>query len=78
MVGAGFLLSFVVSMLVFVFPSGLGVREGVFALVLADSLPGSVAIAAAGASRLVLTLVELGFAGVVVTLERRRRRLRAE
>ena len=72
-VAAGFLLSFVVSMLVFVFPSGLGIREGVFAVVLARSLPGGVAIAAAGATRLMLTFVELAFAGAVVAFERRRR-----
>jgi glycosyltransferase 2 family protein len=65
-VGAGFLLSFVVSMLAFIFPSGLGVREGVLALVLAKDLPGEVAIAAAAAVRLALTLVEVSFAGVVV------------
>lgn len=74
LVGSGFLLSFVVSMLAFVFPSGLGVREGIFALVLARTLPGGVAIAAAALVRLVLTLIELAFAGTVVALERRRRR----
>jgi glycosyltransferase 2 family protein len=73
-VASGFLLSFVVSMLAFVFPSGLGVREGVLALVLARDLPGSVAIAAAGAARLVLTLVELLFTGAVLALGRGRRR----
>jgi uncharacterized membrane protein YbhN (UPF0104 family) len=72
LVGAGFLLSFVISMLAFVFPSGLGVREGIFALVLARELPGGVAIAAAAATRLVLTLVEIAFAAAVVALERRR------
>jgi glycosyltransferase 2 family protein len=72
-VGSGFLLSFVVSMLVFVFPSGLGVREGIFALVLARELPGGVAIAAAALTRLVLTLAEVGFATVVVAWDRRRR-----
>ena len=69
-VGAGFLLSFVVSMLAFVFPSGLGVREGVFALVLARDLPGEVAIAAAAAVRLALTAAELVFTAVVVAAER--------
>jgi glycosyltransferase 2 family protein len=73
-VGAGFLLSFVVAMLAFVFPSGLGVREGVFALALARNLPGSVAIAVAAAARLVMTLVEVAFAGAVVALERGVRR----
>jgi glycosyltransferase 2 family protein len=76
LVGAGILLSFVVSMLAFVFPSGLGVREGIFALVLARNVPGGVAIAAAALVRLVLTLIELAFAAVLVALERRRRRLR--
>jgi hypothetical protein len=73
LVGGGFLLSFVVSMLAFVFPSGLGVREGILALVLARNLPGGVAIAAAAASRLLLTLVEVLFAAVVGGAERRRR-----
>ena len=65
-VGAGFLLSFVVSMLAFVFPSGLGVREGVLALVLSVELPGEVAIAVAAAVRLALTIAEVAFTGVVV------------
>lgn len=73
-VAAGFLLSFVISMLAFVFPSGLGVREGIFALALARHLPGSVAIAAAAVARLVPTLVEIVFAGAIVALDRRRRR----
>jgi hypothetical protein len=75
-VGSGFLLSFVLSMLAFVFPSGLGVRDGFFALVLARDVPGGVAIALAGVARLVMTLVELAFAGIVVALERRHRRSR--
>ena len=73
-VGAGFLLSFVVSMLAIVFPSGLGVREGVFALVLARSVPGGVAIALAAAARVVMTLVEIAFALAVVALDRRHAR----
>ncbi len=39
-VGLAFLLSFAVSMIAFIFPSGLGVREGVFALALAQNVPG--------------------------------------
>jgi hypothetical protein len=74
-VGAGFLLSFVVSMLAFVFPSGIGVREGVLALVLARHLPGEVAIAVAAAVRLALTVAELAFTGLVVLLDRPRRRV---
>lgn len=74
LVGSGFLLSWVVSMLAFVFPSGLGVREGILALVLAVNLPTGVAIAAAAATRLVLTLVEIAFTGAVAALGRRRPR----
>lgn len=74
-VGAGFLLSFVVSMLAFVFPSGIGVREGVFALVLARNVPGEVAIALAAAVRLALTIAEIVFTGLVVVLDRHSRRL---
>jgi glycosyltransferase 2 family protein len=74
-VGAGFLLSFVVSMLAFVFPSGIGVREGVLALVLARHLPGEVAIAVAAAVRLALTVAELAFTGLAVLLDRPRRQL---
>ncbi len=73
LVGAGFMLSFVVSMLVFVFPSGLGVRDAIFALVLARHLPGGVAIAAAVAVRLVMTLIEVAFVAVVLALQRRSR-----
>jgi hypothetical protein len=61
LVGGGFLLAFAVSMLVVVFPSGLGVREGVFTLVLAQDLPDEVALTIAVALRLVMTLVEVGF-----------------
>jgi glycosyltransferase 2 family protein len=70
-VAAGFLLSFVVSMLAFIFPSGLGVREGVLALVLAKDVPGEVAIATAAAVRLALTFAEVSFTGLVVVAERR-------
>ncbi len=71
-VGLSFLTSFVVSMLAFVFPSGLGVREGVFALALGRNLPGGVAIAISAGIRLVLTLAELVFVGAAVLLARSR------
>ena len=54
-VGLSFLTSFVVSMLAFVFPSGLGLREGAFALALGRNLPGGVAIALSAGTRLALT-----------------------
>jgi hypothetical protein len=75
-VGLSFLASFVISMLAFVFPSGLGVREGAFALALSRDLPGGVAIAASTGIRLVLTLAELLFVAVAVLLDRRGRALR--
>jgi uncharacterized membrane protein YbhN (UPF0104 family) len=52
---AGYLTAYVA---VFV-PAGLGVREGVFAVLLASYIPTSVAIAVAILSRLWLTLVEI-------------------
>jgi glycosyltransferase 2 family protein len=58
--GLGFLLAWVVSMLAFVFPSGLGVREGALAVVLARHMPAAAALSLAAASRLLLTAVELG------------------
>lgn len=60
-VASGFLLSFVISMLVFVVPSGLGVRDAIFALVLSRQVPGEVAIALSVISRLLLIAVELVF-----------------
>jgi glycosyltransferase 2 family protein len=71
-VGLSFLLSFVVSMLAFVFPSGLGIREGAFALALGRNLPGGVAIAISAGVRLALTAVELVFVAVVVLIDKRR------
>lgn len=74
LVGGGFLLAFTVSMLAFIFPSGLGVREGAFALVLAVNLPDEVAIAVAVGVRLVLTAVELSFIGAAALAARGARR----
>jgi glycosyltransferase 2 family protein len=73
-VGVSFLTSFVLSMLAFVFPSGLGLREGAFALALGRNLPGGVAIAIAAGTRLALTLVELVFVGAMVLLDHAARR----
>jgi hypothetical protein len=69
-VGLSFLTSFVISMLAFIFPSGLGVREGAFALALGRNLPGGVAIAVSAGTRLALTLAELVFVGAMVLLAR--------
>lgn len=51
-------------------PSGLGVREGILALFLNQVMPTPVALVVAVASRVWLTIVELGCAGVVYLLIR--------
>lgn len=70
-VGGAFLFAFTLSMLVVVFPSGLGIRDGAFALALSQNVPGGVAVALSVSSRLVLTLVELVFVGLVALAARR-------
>lgn len=71
-VALGFLLAWVVSMVAFIFPSGLGVREGAFALVLSRHLPAAAAVSLAAASRLLLTAVELLVVAALVVAGRRR------
>ena len=71
-VGLAFLLSFAVSMLAFIFPSGLGVRDGAFALALAQNLPGSVAVALSVGTRVMLTTVELVFIALAALAGRNR------
>jgi hypothetical protein len=71
-VGLAFLLSFAISTLAFIFPSGLGVREGAFALALAINLPGSVAVALSVGVRVMLTTVELVFVAIAVLAGRDR------
>lgn len=58
-IGLGFLLAWAASMLALIFPSGLGLREALFAAILARHLPGPAAVSLAAASRLLLTAVEL-------------------
>ena len=71
-VGLAFLLSFAISMVVFIFPSGLGVREGAFALALAQNVPTGVAVALSVGARLVLTIVELIVISIIVLVGRDR------
>lgn len=73
-VGLAYLLSFVVSMVAFVFPSGLGIREAGFAVALGANLPQDVAFAVSVGVRLVLTAVELAFVAAVVAAARISRR----
>jgi len=70
-VAGAFLFSFAVSMLVVIVPSGLGIREGAFALALAQHVPGSVAVALAVVSRLEITVVELLAVGAFGLIARR-------
>jgi hypothetical protein len=72
-VGLAFLVSFAISVLAFLFPSGIGVREGAFAIALAHNVPTGVAVALSVGTRLVMTLVELAFIAVVVLVDRHRR-----
>lgn len=71
-VGSAFLMSFAISMIAVIFPSGLGIREGAFALALAQNLPGGVAVALSVGVRLTLTVVELVFIAIVVLAGRGR------
>jgi len=71
-IGLAFLLSFAVSMVAFIFPSGLGVREGAFALALAQNVPTGVAVALAVGARLLLTVVELVVIAVLAFMGRDR------
>ena len=71
-VASGFLLAFVVSMLVFIVPSGLGVRDAMLALVLSWQVPAGVAVALSVGSRLFLIAVELVFVALAAGAGRRR------
>lgn len=71
-VGLAFLFAFVISFLVFILPSGIGIRDAIFALALSRNLPGEVAIAVAVGLRFALIVIELMFVGLVVLVGRRR------
>jgi hypothetical protein len=71
-IGLAFLLSFAVAMVAFIFPSGLGVREGAFALALAQNVPTGVAVALSVGTRVLLTVVELVVIAVLVLVGRDR------
>jgi hypothetical protein len=69
LVTIAYALAYVAGMVAFVFPSGVGVREGVLTASLAARLPAGVALAWALLLRLWVTAVELVFIGVVVAVE---------
>ena len=59
-----FLAGYLAGFLAVFAPGGLGVREAVTAVLLAPQLPGPVALTAALLSRILLTVLELGVAGL--------------
>jgi uncharacterized membrane protein YbhN (UPF0104 family) len=73
---AAYALAYVVGMVAFFIPSGIGVREAVLTASLAKQLPAGVALAWALLLRVWVTVVELAFVGIVAGVEalvRRRR-----
>jgi uncharacterized membrane protein YbhN (UPF0104 family) len=71
LVGLGFLLAYAVAIVLVIFPSGLGVRDGAFALALSQNVSGAVAVTLSVGVRLVLMVVELAFVAAVVVAGRR-------
>ncbi len=65
-------LAFTVSMIAFIFPAGLGVRDGILALALGQHLPTEIAVAAAVLVRVAVTVFEIAFVALMVALTRRR------
>ncbi len=68
-VGA-YALAFVAGLLVFIAPGGLGAREAVMVAVLTPVLPAGAPIVIALASRVLLTLADLAYAGATLLLGR--------
>ncbi len=77
LVVVAFVLSWVIGMAAFVFPSGIGVREAVLGASLSRELPAGVALAWALLLRLWVTLMELVFVGLAVLVERATRSRRS-
>jgi glycosyltransferase 2 family protein len=77
LVVASFSVAYVASVLGFLLPAGIGVRESGMALALSAAIPLSVAIAVAVMSRLVQVCVELMLAGIAALVARRGRRVAA-
>ncbi len=69
LVVAAYALAYVVGMVAFVFPSGIGVREGVLTASLARWLPSGVGLTWALFLRLWVTIVELMFVGIAVAID---------
>ncbi|GLZ03903.1 membrane protein [Actinomadura sp. NBRC 104412] len=71
-------LAFVVGLLVFIAPGGIGAREAVLVMVLSPVLPTGGPILVALSSRVLLTLADLGLAGVAFLMGRNRRPVQDE
>jgi hypothetical protein len=78
LVTGGWALAWTAGFLFVLAPAGAGVREVVLAAVLAGALTGPAAGLAVLVSRVVLTLVDLGFAGAGLLLARGARRVAVE
>jgi uncharacterized membrane protein YbhN (UPF0104 family) len=71
----GYALAWVVGFLVVVVPAGAGARELVLVAVLAGTLPHAAVLLVVLVSRVLVTLVDLLFAGLGMLVVRRRGRL---
>jgi len=74
-ISLAFLLAFAVSTAAFIFPSGLGVRDGMLAVLFARNLDGGPygpALAIAVGLRFALVVIELGYVGFATVVGRRR------
>jgi uncharacterized membrane protein YbhN (UPF0104 family) len=69
-IASSYPVAFCVAVLTFVVPSGIGTRDAALATAMAVVLPGAVATAIAVAFRILQTLIELLYVGVVVALDR--------
>ena len=67
-------VSWILGLLVLIAPGGLGVREGIFALLLNPILPGALNIVASLLSRIWITVSELLLFGSIFLIERLRRK----
>lgn len=73
-VGAAYALAWAVAMVTFISPSGLGTRDGAYALALKSIVPGAVAVAIAVAARIFQTLIEIVYVALVALVARSRGR----
>lgn len=75
----GFALAYAIGVVILVAPSGLGIREGVLAVVLVATLGGSFdhdrAVVLVLASRVLLVLVDFAVAGAIIPIAYRARRV---